>query len=259
MNPWQSWKPLRFHDRHRITYQAIPKLFTGCLEVVGNRVAGHSPVMAETIVITGGEGGLARAVANVFRATGRDVRSPGRGELNVTDSDVVTSYFSGLEVDLLICAAGITRDAPLAKLEQSAWDETLAVNLHAAARCARGVLKGMWRRKSGHIVFVSSFSALHPPAGQAAYAAAKAGLIGLAKSLAREAGPANVRVNVILPGFLETPMTAKVSPARREEVRAAHVLGRFNTPEAVARFLRTLHEDLPHTSGQVFQLDSRVA
>lgn len=215
--------------------------------------------MAGTIVITGGAGGLARAIAEAFRDAGGEVHAPGRSELDVTDRDAVAAYFANLETDLLVCAAGITRDAPLAKLEESAWDETLAVNLHAAARCARGVLKGMWRRKSGHIVFVSSFSALHPPIGQAAYAAAKAGLIGLAKSLAREAGPANVRVNVILPGFLETPMTAKVSSARRDEVRAAHVLGRFNTPEAVARFLRTLHEDLPHTSGQVFQLDSRVA
>jgi 3-oxoacyl-[acyl-carrier protein] reductase len=259
MNPRQSWKPPRSDNRHPITAHVIPKLFTGCLEVVGNRAAGHSRCMGGTIVITGGEGGLARAVADVFRAAGRDVRLPGRQELDVTDREAVTAYFAGLETDLLVCAAGITRDAPLAKLEESAWDETLAVNLHAAARCARGVLKGMWRRKSGHIVFVSSFSALHPPAGQAAYAAAKAGLIGLAKSLAREAGPANVRVNVILPGFLETPMTAKVSPGRRDEVRKDHVLGRFNTPDAVARFLRALHEDLPHTSGQVFQLDSRVA
>jgi len=215
--------------------------------------------MAGTIVITGGAGGLARAIANEFHEAGREVRAPGRSELDVTDPEAVAAYFAGLETDLLVCAAGITRDAPLAKLEESAWDETLAVNLHAAARCARGVLKGMWRRKSGHIVFVSSFSALHPPVGQAAYAAAKAGLIGLAKSLAREAGPVNVRVNVILPGFLETLMTAEVSPGRRDQVRKDHVLGRINTPEAVARFLRTLHEDLPHTSGQVFQLDSRVA
>ncbi|HEY8962599.1 MAG TPA: SDR family NAD(P)-dependent oxidoreductase, partial [Luteolibacter sp.] len=207
----------------------------------------------------GGEGELARTVAETFRAAGHDVRSPGRQELDVTDSDAVKAYLAGLEIELLVCAAGITRDAPLAKLSESAWDETLAVNLHAAARCARGVLKGMSRRKSGHIVFVSSFSALHPPAGQTAYAAAKAGLIGLAKSLAREAGPANVRVNVVLPGFLETRMTAGLSSERRDQVLADHVLGRFNTPEAVARFLYALHENLPHTSGQVFQLDSRVA
>ena len=81
----------------------------------------------------------------------------------------------------------------------------------------------------------------------------------LAKSLARELGPAGIRVNTLLPGFLDTPMTAGLSGERREEVRRAHVLGRFNTPEAVASFLVHLHDHLPHTSGQVFQLDSRIA
>ena len=116
----------------------------------------------------------------------------------------------------------------------------------------------MLRARRGHIVFISSFSALHPPAGQAAYAAAKAGLIGLSKSLARELGPAGIRVNAILPGFLDTPMTAGLSAERREQVRRDHALGRFNDPEAVAAFLVHLHNHLPHTSGQVFQLDSRV-
>lgn len=224
--------------------------------------AGWHPTIrpvTETIVITGGEGGLARAVADEFRSTGHDVRAPGRSELDVTDPAAVERYFGGLETGLLVCAAGLTRDAPLLKSTEADWDDVLGVNLHAAARCARGVLKGMISRKSGHIVFISSFSALHPPAGQASYAAAKAGLIGLTRSLACEVGPAGIRVNVVLPGFLETAMTRGVSPARRDEVRAAHTLGRFNTPECVARFLRVLHEELPHTSGQVFQLDSRVA
>jgi 3-oxoacyl-[acyl-carrier protein] reductase len=177
----------------------------------------------------------------------------------VTDPEAVRAYFAPLETELLVCAAGVTRDVPLARMTEGDWDEVLAVNLHAAARCARTVLDGMLERQRGHIVFVSSFSALHPPAGQAAYAAAKAGLLGLTRSLARETGAANVRVNAVLPGFLETAMTRGVSSVRRDEVRAAHALGRFNTPAAVARFLRVLHDELPHTSGQVFQLDSRVA
>jgi len=222
-------------------------------------VAGQCWGVAGTIVITGGEGGLARALADEFRRASREVRAPGRAELDVTDPAAVRAYFAPLETELLICAAGATRDAPLARMTEAGWDEVLAVNLHAAARCAHAVLEGMLERQRGHIVFVSSFSALHPPAGQAAYAAAKAGLLGLTRSLARETGAANVRVNAVLPGFLETAMTRGVSPARRDEVRAAHTLGRFNTPSAVARFLRVLHDELSHTSGQVFQLDSRVA
>jgi 3-oxoacyl-[acyl-carrier protein] reductase len=215
--------------------------------------------MTGAIVITGGQGGLGRALATEFRAAGADVRAPGRAELDVTKPEAVATYFAGLEPELLICAAGITRDVPLAHLSEDTWDETVAVNLHAAARCARAVLNHMFARKCGHIVFVASFSALHPAVGQAAYAAAKAGLIGLGKSLAQEAGPANIRVNIVLPGFLDTAMTRGVSATRREAVLSDHLLERFNTPAAVARFLRVLHCDLPHTSGQVFQLDSRVA
>lgn len=211
------------------------------------------------VVITGGEGGLARAIAAAFSAAGHPVQSPGRRELDVTDPAAVRDFFRAHPAGLLVCNAGLTRDAPLARLDEAAWDEVMAVNLQGAAICAAAASRDMLRARRGHIVFVSSFSALHPPAGQAAYAAAKAGLLGLAKSLARELGPAGIRVNTLLPGFLDTPMTAGVSDDRREQVRRAHVLDRFNTPEAVAGFLVHLHNHLPHTSGQVFQLDSRIS
>lgn len=215
--------------------------------------------MGGPIVITGGNGGLARALSAVFTSVGREVLAPSRHELDIADAGRVREWFSGRAIDLLVCNAGLARDALLPKLDGAAWDETIAVNLKGAAFCAAAAAKEMIRGRSGHIIFISSFSALRPPAGQAAYAAAKAGLIGLARSLARELGPAGIRVNTILPGFLNTPMTAGVGPDRRETVRREHVLGRFNTPDAVASFLRHLHESLPHTSGQVFQLDSRIA
>ncbi len=210
------------------------------------------------VVITGGEGGLGGATARAFSAAGHPVLSPRRCELDVTAEAAVRQFFRDLSPELLICNAGITRDAPLARLDEATWDEVMAVNLRGAAVCAAAASRGMVRARSGHIVFVSSFSAHHPPPGQAAYAAAKAGLLGLAKSLARELGPAGIRVNTILPGFLETPMTAAVSEERREQVLGQHVLGRFNTPGTVADFLVHLHDRMPHTSGQVFQLDSRI-
>lgn len=209
-------------------------------------------------MITGGEGGLGRAFADAFAGAGLPVLAPGRNELDVTDPERVGDFFRSHEPELLVCNAGLVRDAPLARLDEPAWDEVIAVNLRGAARCAAAVSRTMARRRRGHIVFISSYSALHPPAGQAAYAAAKAGVIGLAKSLARELGPAGVRVNTILPGFLETSMTTGLSVERREQVRGDHALGHFNTPEAVAAFLVHLHRHLPHTSGQVFQLDSRI-
>jgi 3-oxoacyl-[acyl-carrier protein] reductase len=209
-------------------------------------------------VITGGEGGLGRALAAAFDAAGHPVLHPGHRELDVTDERAVRDFFRDHPAELLVCNAGLTRDAPLARLGEAAWDEVMAVNLRGAAACAAAAARGMLRARRGHLVFISSFSALHPPGGQAAYAAAKAGLLGLAKSLARELGPAGIRVNTILPGFLDTPMTAGLSGERRAQVRRDHVLDRFNTPEAVAAFLVHLHDHLPHTSGQVFQLDSRI-
>lgn len=215
--------------------------------------------MSGLVVITGGEGALARALATAFTAAGHPVLSPGRRELDVTDGNAVREFFQAHPPELLICNAGLTRDTPLARLGEAAWDEVMAVNLRGAAACAAAASRAMLRSRQGHIVFVSSHSALHPPAGQAAYAAAKAGLLGLAKSLARELGPAGIRVNTILPGFLDSPMTAGLSTERRDQVRRDHVLDRFNTAEAVADFLVHLHDHLPHTSGQVFQLDSRIS
>jgi len=208
-------------------------------------------------VITGGSGTLGSAVADSLRADGWVVDAPGSGDLDVRSEDEVRAYFADRVPDLLVCAAGVIRDARLARLTGKAWDEVWSVNFQGALACARAVIPGMERRGGGHVVFISSYSAISPPVGQAAYAAAKAAVLGLTRDLARQHGSGNVRVNAVLPGFLETRMTAEVSEPRRAAVLAEHSLGRFNTCEAVAGFIRHLHGQLPHTSGQVFQLDSR--
>jgi len=212
-----------------------------------------------TLVITGGEGDLARAIGARFNEGDWQVKSPGRRELDVTKPNDVRTYFSHHHPDLLICNAGIIRDAPIAKLDQADWQHVIDVNFHGARRCAIATLEAMLERGSGHILFISSNSAIHPPPGQSAYATAKAALLGITRQLAIEAGPKIIRVNAILPGFLDTEMTSTVSDLRREVIRSAHALGRFNTADAVARFIWHLHHDLPHTSGQIFQLDSRIS
>jgi 3-oxoacyl-[acyl-carrier protein] reductase len=214
--------------------------------------------MNERVLITGGEGDLAKAIAEAFRLAGSQVLQPGRRDLNVTDRDSVTAYMSRIgPPDLLIANAGLTENALLARTDEDSWDRQLEVNLHGAFRCARAALRPMLKQRHGHLIFISSYSAIHPPAGQAAYAAAKAGLIGLAKSLAREVGPANIRSNVILPGFLDTRMTRGLPAARRQQIEDEHALGHINSPTATASFIVHLHQSMPHTSGQVFQLDSR--
>lgn len=210
------------------------------------------------VIITGGAGDLASSIADAFRETGAEVFSPGREELDVRSTAVVDRYFERFErIDVLVNNAGITGDSLVARLDEAGWDAVLDTNLKGAFLCSRAAAKRMVEQRDGSIVQIGSYSALHPPIGQSAYATSKAGLIGLTKSLAKELGPRNIRVNCVLPGFLETRMTASLSVEARAAALARHALERFNTVEEAARFVQTLCS-LHHVSGQVFQLDSRV-
>ena len=140
-------------------------------------------------IITGGKGGLGEAISIKLKSAGVDVLSPGRGDLNVADAASVRDYFHQLDyIDLLVCNAGAILDKPLARMSESDWDQVMQVNLKGAFLCAREVSRSMMKRRSGHIIFISSFSAIHPPAGQANYAAAKSALLGVMKSMAQELG-----------------------------------------------------------------------
>ena len=208
------------------------------------------------ILISGGEGDLARALRKEF--PNDTVHAPGRKEMDVREEAHIDAYFSRLErLDVLIANAGLTRDGAVTALPTEDFYAVVNANLRGAFLCSRAALKLMVRQRSGHIVLIGSRAARHGTRGQSAYAAAKAGLVGLAQSLAKEYGARNIRCNVVLPGFLETRMTAGLSPQRREDVRTEHALGRFNTVENAARAIAFLAR-LDHVSGQVFTLDSRI-
>ncbi len=215
----------------------------------------------KTALITGGQGTLAQALAAQLRDAGWQVLTPGREELDVTSSDDTRTYFAALSsVDLLVCQAGVIDDAPLSRMEAASFERVLDVNLKGAFRCVREWLWLMAKQRRGHAITVGSFAALRGTAGQANYAAAKAGLIGLTKTTALEYGARGLRANCVLPGLLETRMTAGLlsDPARRRELEEQHALRRLNTVEDAARFIVFL-DSMSHVSGQVFQLDSRVA
>lgn len=211
-------------------------------------------------LLTGGEGDLARAIGAEFKQAGFNVLAPGRTELDVLDSASVRHYLGKLvRLDLLVNNAGVSRDASITKMTAEDFDHVLDVNLKGAFLVSQVAVKLMSRQRYGHIVNISSYSALSAPAGQANYAAAKAGLIGLTYSIAREYGAHNVRTNCVLPGFLETKMTRQLlaDAAFCEDLMNKHALGRLNTTQDVARFMVFLHS-MQNVSGQVFQLDSRV-
>jgi 3-oxoacyl-[acyl-carrier protein] reductase len=227
------------------------------------------------VLITGAAGGLGRALVEGFLEAGwrvaagwhraelkaKDPRVQ-RLRLDVTRESVVRLGVDELladwgTIDCLVNNAGMTIDQTIPRLDPADWDRVSEVNLTGMMRCCRAVLPGMQAQRDGQIVNIGSFAARAGPAGQAAYAAAKAGVIGFSQSLAREAGTRNVRVNVVLPGVLRTPMTAQLSEAQLAGFAQANVLGRLNTPAEVARFVVFL-VGLQQISGQVFQLDSRI-
>lgn len=210
--------------------------------------------------ISGGHGGLARAAVECFTAAGWEADAPAHAELDVADRCAVRRWFERRSAyDLVVCAAGITRDRPFLKQTEREWDEVMGVNVTGAAWCARCAAKAMIREKrEGQVVMIGSYAALRPVPSQTAYAASKSALEGLVKSLAGEWGREGIRVNLVLPGFMLTEMTAGLRESVKEAALSRHVLGRFNTPEKAAAFLLFLQEILTAASGQVFDLDSRI-
>ncbi|MCS6776883.1 MAG: 3-oxoacyl-[acyl-carrier-protein] reductase [Chloroherpetonaceae bacterium] len=159
-------------------------------------------------------------------------------------------------IDILVNNAGVTRDVLLMRMKEEDWDVVLNTNLKSAFLCARAVTPLMIRQRGGVIVNVGSVIGRVGAAGQANYSASKAGLVGLTKSLARELGSRNVRVNAVAPGFIETDMTEALKPEYRESILKQIPLGRFGTPEDVARVVVFLcSEDAAYIQGDVITID----
>jgi len=181
--------------------------------------------------------------------------------VDVVDTKAIEACVAEVERDLgpievLVNNAGVTRDNLLVRLSEEQWDAVLDVNLKGAYRMIKAVAKGMMQRRSGRIINVASVVGLVGNKGQANYAASKAGLIGLTKSVAKELASRNIRVNAVAPGFIETDMTAALTPQAREALTAQIALGRLGTPEDVAHMVAFLASDeAAYITGQVFVVD----
>lgn len=227
--------------------------------------------MARSVLVTGGNRGIGAAVAQAFLALGDHVAVTHRGSevgrglhgvrCDVSDADQVEALFDDVEahqgpVEVLVANAGITRDGLLLRMSDGDWDDVLATNLTSAFRLARRAAKGMLRMRRGRMVFVSSVVGLSGSAGQVNYAASKSGLVGLARSIARELGSRSITANVVAPGFVDTAMTADLTEQRRDEVLAQIPLGRYADPAEVAGVVTWLASDAAaYVTGAVVPVD----
>lgn len=159
-------------------------------------------------------------------------------------------------IDILINNAGITRDRSLMMMTHDDWSEVIDTDLTGVFNTTRACIITFLKQKSGNIVNISSVSGIHPLPGQVNYAAAKAGIIGFTKSLAKEVAPYNIRVNAVAPGFIETDMTEKLGEEYKKRLLEVIPIGRFGTPDEVAKTVVFLISDKSrYITGQVIQID----
>ena len=222
-------------------------------------------------LVTGGNRGIGLAIAQALREAGHDVVVGSRSgaapddlaavALDVTSTESVDAAISTIEaqygpVDVLVANAGITRDTLLLRLEDEDLEAVIQANLVGTIRCARRVARGMVKARQGRIIMISSVVWALGSAGQVNYAAAKAGLVGAGRSLARELGARGITTNVIAPGFIDTDMTAALTEDQRAAILGQIPAGRYGTADEVAAVVSFLAgEGAAYINGAVIPVD----
>jgi 3-oxoacyl-[acyl-carrier protein] reductase len=227
--------------------------------------------VGRSVLVTGGSRGIGLAIARAFVEAGDQVAITHRSgdapdgmfgtRCDVTDTAAVEAAFDAVEaeqgpVEVLVANAGITRDTLMLRMSDDDFDSVIDTNLAGSFRVARRAAKGMLRLRRGRIVFVSSVVGLLGSAGQVNYAASKAGLVGMARSMARELGSRSITTNVVAPGFVESDMTAGLSEELRTRYLGQIPLGRFSTPDEVAGVVRWIASpEAGYLTGAVIPVD----
>lgn len=234
-------------------------LVTGGSRGIGAEISRELAARGAHVVLTytGSQAAADRVVAGIRDSGG--VASAAR--VDVTDRAASNALVDAVvaehaRIDILVNNAGITRDGLLVRMSDEDWDGVIETNLTGAFVMTRAVAKHMMKQRSGAIVNVASIVGLSGNAGQANYAAAKAGMIGLTKSVARELAPRSIRVNAVAPGFIETDMTASLPATVREAALERIALRRFGSPTDVAKAVAFLaSDDAAYITGQVIVVD----
>ena len=227
--------------------------------------------MSRVVLVTGGNRGIGLSIARAMAATGDTVVVTSRSgepiegvhvvQCDVGDTASVEAAFDHIEatwgpVEVAVANAGITRDGLIMRMSDEDIETVLNTNLVGAIRVARRASRAMMKARSGRLIFISSVVGLMGSAGQVNYAASKAGLVGAARSLARELGPRGITANVVAPGFVDTDMTAELSDERREQIVASVPLGRYASPDEVADVVVFLASPAAaYVSGAVIPVD----
>lgn len=233
-----------------------------------------SGFVARSVLVTGGNRGIGRAIAERLLADGHKVavttRATSSGsapegalvvECDITDSDSIDAAFSTVEeahgaVEVLVANAGTNKDTLLMRMNEADFAGVVDANLTGAFRLAKRANRAMLRARFGRVIFIGSVVGLAGTAGQANYAASKAGLVGLARSIAREVGSRSITANVVTPGFIDTDMTAQMPENVREQALAAIPMARYGRPEDVAGVVSWLAgEDSAYVNGAVIPVD----
>jgi 3-oxoacyl-[acyl-carrier protein] reductase len=227
--------------------------------------------MTRTVLVTGGNRGIGRSVAEAFLGDGLKVAVTHRGgdcpdgafgvKCDVRDREQVDAAFTAVEaelgpVDVLVANAGVTDSTLITRMTEDMFTSVVDTNLAGAWRCARRAATGMVRARHGRMIFMSSVVGMYGSAGLTNYAASKAGLIGLARSLARELGSRGVTANVVAPGYVNTDMTATLPEQYGKQYRDAIPLRRFAEPDEVAATVLWLASDSArYVTGAVIPVD----
>jgi 3-oxoacyl-[acyl-carrier protein] reductase len=227
--------------------------------------------VSRSVLVTGGNRGIGRAIAEAFVAQGDQVAVTSRSgdapdgafavPCEVTDPGSVDEAFAAVEehqgpVEVLVANAGITRDTLLLRMSDEDWSDVIETNLGGSWRVAKRAAKGMLRLRRGRIVFISSVVGLLGSPGQVNYAASKSGLVGMARSIARELGSRSITANVVAPGFIETDMTAVLPEEQQAAYREQIPLGRMGSAAEVADAVTWLaSEKAGYVTGAVIPVD----